>query len=123
MSRCSAWRTAQHSVGSGIDPEQITWAQRFEDGIQSLRLCKLKAIFGDAVQVRFAPLECTMQDRCLLACTPPLPRGLLANGDDDDAGFIQCLQRGVEALNAAGGPIDCRPMGLKSAKYDFDYTG
>jgi len=123
MSRCSAWRTATHSFGSGIDPEQITWAERFEDGIQILRLRRLKTIFGDAVQVRFAPRECTMQDRCLIAGASSLPPSLLANGDDDDACFFASLQRGLDGLLAEGGPIDCRPKGLKSAKYEFDYTG
>jgi len=120
MSRCSAWRTASGSLGNAIQPEQREWAELFEDALQAPRLRRLHNIFGAAEEVRFAPHECTLQDRCLLAGTPPLPAGLFAHGDGcEDAAFLARLRTGAAGLTT---PIDCRPKGLKSARYDFDYT-
>merc|ERR1719401_850482 len=76
---CSAWRTASGSEGNAIHPEQVAWAELFEDALQSLRLQRLRRTFGEAVQVRFAPRECTLQDRCLVASVAPLPPGLWAH--------------------------------------------
>merc|ERR1740121_570205 len=102
MSRCSAWRTASESDGNAIGPEQVAWAELFEDALQALRIRRLREIFGAATQVRFAPRECTLQDRCLMAAAPPLPSGLWAHGGDD-ASFAQQLGRAVEALCADNG--------------------
>eukprot|EP00435_Cladocopium_sp_Y103_P006392 s1158_g2.t1 len=122
MSKCSAWRSASQSLGNAITDEQLSWAEIFEDHLQTPRLSKLRRCFGAATEVRFAPRECTLQDRCLLAMKPPFPSNLLAHHDDDPK-FFAALEQGVqELLSAAGGPIDCRPKGLKSAKYDFDYS-
>lgn len=121
MSRCSAWRTASESEGNAIGPEQVAWAELFEDGLQALRIQRLCDIFGAATQVRFAPRECTLQDRCLLAGAPPLPSELWAHGENT-AAFTTQLRQAAEALCASSGPIDCRPKGLQSLKYDFDYT-
>ncbi|CAE8629944.1 unnamed protein product [Polarella glacialis] len=125
MSRCSAWRSASGSDGNAICPEQVRWAELFEDHLQALRLRRLAEAFGDSAEVRFAPRECTLQDRCLLAAEPPMPGGLLAHSERfRDEEFLACLRNGVLALLAetGGGPIDCRPKGLKSSKYGFDYT-
>lgn len=142
MSRCSAWRTACGSEGNAIGPEQVEWAELFEDALQSPRLRRLGQIFGSAAQVRFAPNSCTLQDRCLLAASTPLPvaswpgggRGeedgtqrsgpLAAAGETSCNGsaFVAQVKRAAEALVESNGPIDCRPKGLKSARYGFDYT-
>jgi len=124
MSRCSAWRTASESRGNAIHDEQLEWAELFEDSLQALRLQRLRQIFSTVNEVRFAPRNCTMQDRCLLACTGEFPDGLLAHGDDCHDDHFHCrIQRGLAELFAdGGGPIDLRPKGLKSTKYDFDYT-
>merc|ERR1719437_177310 len=82
MSRCSAWRTASNSLGNAILPEQCEWAELFEDMVQSLRLQRLERIFGAAEELRFAPIECTLQDRCLVAAPPPLPAALWMQGAD-----------------------------------------
>eukprot|EP00439_Symbiodinium_sp_Y106_P049069 s3548_g6.t1 len=119
MSRCSAWRSASASLGNAITSQQVSWAELFEDHLQSLRLKRLSTAFGTSVEVRFAPQECTLQDRCLLAAES-VPEAIYASSD---LAFLQQLERGVRELSeAAGGPLDCRPKGLKSAKYDFDYT-
>merc|ERR1712093_45199 len=81
MSRCSAWRNTAGSVGSAILDEQLRWAELFEDAIQRLRIQRLLEVFGDAAQVRFAPPECTLQDRCLVASSAPLPPGIWAHSD------------------------------------------
>merc|ERR1712232_1505164 len=44
MSRCSAWRTASNSLGNAILPEQVQWAELFEDALQGLRLKRLRRI-------------------------------------------------------------------------------
>ncbi|CAE7805706.1 unnamed protein product [Symbiodinium necroappetens] len=120
MSRCSAWRSASASLGNAITSQQVSWAELFEDHLQSLRLKRLSTAFGASVEVRFAPRECTLQDRCLLAAESSVPEAIYASSDP---AFLQQLTRGVRELSeAAGGPLDCRPKGLKSAKYDFDYT-
>lgn len=122
MSKCSAWRSASQSLGNAISEDQFSWAEIFEDHLQTPRLSKLRRCFGAAAEVRFAPRECTLQDRCLLAMKAPFPRNLMAHHDDDPR-FFAALEQGVqELLSAAGGPIDCRPKGLKSTKYDFDYS-
>ncbi|CAK0792748.1 unnamed protein product, partial [Prorocentrum cordatum] len=95
----------------------------FEDAVQALRLRRLAELFEAVAQVRFAPSECTLQDRCLVAGAAPLPEGILAHGEASrDGGFLRRLRAGAAELLADGGPMDCRPKGLKSAKYDFDYT-
>lgn len=122
MSKCSAWRSASQSLGNAISEDQFSWAEIFEDHLQTPRLSKLRRCFGAAAEVRFAPRECTLQDRCLLAMKAPFPRNLMAHHDDDPR-FFAALEQGVqELLSAAGGPIGCRPKGLKSTKYDFDYS-
>jgi len=126
MSRSSAWRSASGSDGNAIRSEQVEWAEVFEDSLQSLRRRRLRRIFGAASEVRFAPRECTLQDRCLVACgtSPALPLGLFAHGaESEDVDFVKTLQDAATALlEEHGGPIDCRPRGLKSARYDFDNT-
>jgi hypothetical protein len=123
MSRCSAWRNTAGSFGSAILDEQLRWAELFEDSLQRLRTQRLVEVFGAATQVRFAPSECTMQDRCLVASAPPLPPGIWAHGDcSEDSEFLAQLRSGAEVLLADSGPIDCRPKGIRSTKYDFDYT-
>jgi len=123
MSRCSAWRTASGSDGNAVTDAQLEWAELFEDALQALRLRRLEQLLGAAAQVRFAPSECTLQDRCLLAGPPPLPRSLWAGGSEcTDEAFLSQLQVASEVLCNSSGPLDCRPRGLKSAKYDFDYT-
>merc|ERR1719199_1302954 len=97
MSRCTAWRTASGSLGNAIEPEQLAWAELFEDSIQALRLRRLRHVFGEAIQVRFAPQSCTLQDRCLLASTVPLAEGLLAM---EDRRFVEKMSAGVAALLA-----------------------
>ena len=122
MSKCSAWRSASGSLGNAITSEQVSWAELFEDHLQSLRLKRLSIAFGSSAEVRFAPRECTLQDRCLLAAEDTIPEAASACVISDPP-FLQQLERGVEELfKEAGGPLDCRPKGLKSAKYDFDYT-
>lgn len=124
LSRCSAWRSASGSEGNAIHGDQVAWAELFEDSVQALRLGRLAEIFEAVEQVRFAPAECTLQDRCLVAGPAPLPEGVLAHGEAvRDGGFLRRLRAGVAELLADGGPMDCRPKGLRSAKYDFDYTG
>jgi len=115
MSRSTSWRTNSESLNNAVQTEQIRWSEDFEDALQALRVRRLAEIFGHAVQVRFAPRACTLQDRCLLASTVPLPIS-----DSMDAEFVERVRAGVRAL---GGPLDCRPKGFKSAKFDFDYTG
>jgi len=123
MSRCSAWRTASGSDGNAVSDTQLEWAELFEDALQALRLQRLEQLLGAAAQVRFAPSECTLQDRCLLAGAAPLPRSLWAGGNEcTDEAFLRQLQVASEMLCKSSGPMDCRPRGLKSAKYDFDYT-
>mmetsp|Transcript_18339 Transcript_18339/g.42828 ORF Transcript_18339/g.42828 Transcript_18339/m.42828 type:complete len:479 (+) Transcript_18339:94-1530(+) len=119
MSRCSAWRNTCGSRGSRITPEQVALAESFEDALQALRTKRLQSIFGDAVQVRFAPRACTMQDRCLLATPHPMPDFF---NEALPGRFIRELRVAADALCSSTGPIDCRPRGLKSAKYDFDFT-
>mmetsp|Transcript_66861 Transcript_66861/g.160055 ORF Transcript_66861/g.160055 Transcript_66861/m.160055 type:complete len:469 (+) Transcript_66861:27-1433(+) len=119
MSRCSAWRTASGSRGSAHCAEQVELAEHFEDALQAMRLRRLRRLFGDATQVRFAPRECTLQDRCLIATRRSLP-DLVSEVSAEK--FISSLSSAADALRSAGGPIDCRPKGLKSTKYDFDYT-
>jgi hypothetical protein len=124
MSRCSAWRTAAGSDGNAINANQIRWAEFFEDALQHLRLQRLCTLFGTAAQIRFAPPECTLQDRCLLASASPLPPGIWAHGETaKDPAFMEQLRSASQALLADCGPLDCRPKGLRSARYDFDYTG
>lgn len=123
MSRCSAWRTASESLGNAIQPEQLEWAELFEDALQTLRLRRLAQIFGASSEIRFAPRECTLQDRCLVAAPSPIPEGIRAHGEaSTDPAFLMQLRTAAAQLLADTGPIDCRPLGLKSAKYDFDYT-
>merc|ERR1711865_258623 len=81
MSRCSAWRNTAGSVGSAILDDQLRWAELFEDSIQRLRVQRLSDNFAEVVQLRFAPPECTIQDRCLIARTDPLPPEIFAHGD------------------------------------------
>eukprot|EP00928_Gymnodinium_smaydae_P088082 TRINITY_DN72229_c0_g1_i1.p1 TRINITY_DN72229_c0_g1~~TRINITY_DN72229_c0_g1_i1.p1 ORF type:complete len:481 (+),score=74.16 TRINITY_DN72229_c0_g1_i1:134-1444(+) len=122
MSRCSSWRSASGSLGNAIAPDQVQWAELFEDHLQSLRLRRLKRLFGASIEVRFAPSECTLQDRCLLAGQASLLQTLDAHSNGET--FVKSLSAASIALTTQlGGPIDCRPKGLKSAKYDFDYTG
>jgi len=123
MSRCSAWRNTFGSDGNAIHDAQLEWAELFEDALQALRLRRLEQLLGAAAQVRFAPSECTLQDRCLLAGAAPLPRSLWAGSNEcTDEAFLRQLQVASEMLCKSSGPLDCRPRGLKSAKYDFDYT-
>jgi len=119
MSRCSAWRNTCGSHGSRITPEQVALAESFEDALQALRTKRLQSIFGEALQVRFAPRACTMQDRCLLATPKPMPDFF---NEASPGQFISELRAAADALCSSTGPIDCRPRGLKSAKYDFDFT-
>lgn len=122
MSRCSAWRSASGSEGNAISQEQVRWAELFEDHVQALRLRRLKRIFGDSAEVRFAPRACTLQDRCLLA-SQALPADLFTSGAASESSFLLQLRSGAsKLLQELGGPIDCRPKGLRSARYDFDYT-
>lgn len=124
MCRFSAWRTVQGSAGNAIDPEQVVWAEVFEDAVNSLRIRRLQQLFGAAAQVRFAPTQCTLQDRCLIAGRAPLPPGIWANGEFcTDDGFISRIKSSVRALHAMGGPIDCRPRGVQSGKFDPDEAG
>merc|ERR1712129_74001 len=124
MSRCSAWRNTAGSVGAAILEEQLRWAELFEDSIQRPRLRRLSEVFGASTQVRFAPLECTLQDRCLLAGAEPLPPGIWAHGElATDAAFLAQLRTASQALLADSGAIDCRPKGIRSKRYDFDTTG
>lgn len=121
MSRCCAWRTTAQSLGNAILPKQERWSELFEDAVQSVRLRKLRLAFGSSAQVRFAPRSCTLQDRCLIASR------LISAGAVDPAvqstSFISMLRAGAENFKrVSGGPIDCHPKGLKSAKFDFDYT-
>lgn len=121
MSRCSAWRSASGSDGNAIHADQLAWAELFEDALQSLRLRRLEEVFGFATEVRFAPSECTLQDRCLVAAASPLPPGIWAHGEDcEDTAFVSSLRTAVGDLLAETGPIDCRPLGLKSSRYDSD---
>jgi len=123
MSRCSAWRTAAGSNGNAIHTDQLEWAELFEDALQTLRLRRLDRIFGASTEVRFAPSSCTLQDRCLIAGPPPLPTGIFAHdGTSSDPAFLAQLRQSAGRLLADTGAIDCRPRGLKSAKYGFDYS-
>lgn len=125
MSRCAAWRNTAGSLGNAIHEDQLRWSEFFEDGVQAVRLQRLKEIFGDAVQVRFAPQECTLQDRCLVAAAPPLPAALWSHGGNlgtSTSDFVAHIQGAAAALVQSSGAIDCRPKGLRSAKFDFDYT-
>eukprot|EP00927_Polykrikos_kofoidii_P031914 TRINITY_DN27325_c0_g1_i1.p1 TRINITY_DN27325_c0_g1~~TRINITY_DN27325_c0_g1_i1.p1 ORF type:complete len:667 (+),score=136.26 TRINITY_DN27325_c0_g1_i1:61-2001(+) len=152
MSRSSSWRSASGSDGNAILDGQVAWAEFFEDALQSLRLRRLRRLFGAACEVRFAPRACTMQDRCLIGAPPAdlrrngidlgaevataeeslaavagdrhlFPQKLFLH-DGEDAAFAAQLQRSsTELLAMNDGPIDCRPRGLKSARYEFDNTG
>lgn len=123
MSRCSAWRSAAGSEGNAVQDGQLQWAELFEDCLQAPRLRRLGQVFGAAAEVRFAPRGCTLQDRCLLASAAPLPAGLWAHGEvEADEAFLAQLRASGTRLLAASGPIDCRPRGLKSERYGFDYT-
>jgi len=123
MSRCSAWRSAAGSEGNAVQTEQLLWAELFEDCLQAPRLRRLGRVFGAAAEVRFAPRRCTLQDRCLVAAAEPLPGGLWAHGARGaDGAFLAHLRTAGSQLLAASGPIDCRPRGLRSERYGFDYT-
>jgi len=123
LSRCSAWRTTAKSLGNGVLEEQLEWAELFEDSIQSFRLRRLEDIFGASAEIRFAPSQCTLQDRCLVSVQgTELPAGVFAHESTQDPAFMQQLRKAAEELLKISGPLDCRPRGLKSAKFGFDYT-
>ena len=119
MSKCSAWRSASGSLGNAITSEQVSWAELFEDHLQTLRLKRLSTAFGTSLEVRFAPRECTLQDRCLLATESPLPETICADHSSDPV-FLDRLENGVKELfKEAGGPLDCRPKDFWTAESVF----
>jgi len=130
--RCVAWRTTAGALGSRITPQQVRAAELFEDALQQPRLRLLQRAFPAAAEVLFIDKEKSPQNRCLLAGSP---QGLhLACNDGASSGtcetkavtsmapFVEALQMACgELLEANGGkPVDLKPHGFVSAKYDYD---
>jgi len=130
--RCVAWRTTAGALGNRITPQQVRAAELFEDALQQPRLRLLQGSFPAAAEVLFIEKEKSPQNRCLLAgsleslhsaCNDGASSGVCeTEAAANMVPFVEALQRaGRELLEAnRGKPVDLKPHGFVSAKYDYD---
>lgn len=121
--RCVAWRTTAGALGSRITVPQVRAAELFEDVLQQPRLNALRQLFPAAEEVAFVPRERSPQNRCLLAGSAPALR-LAAGAPGAEAALLRALGAARGRLLAAtgGAPVDLRPHGFVSTKYNYDGT-
>ncbi|CAE8634730.1 unnamed protein product [Polarella glacialis] len=121
--RCVAWRTTAGAAANRITPLQVRAAELFEDALQQPRLNMLKSIFPSAVEVAFVPQRSSPQNRCLIAGSEAGVRRAAASGEGE-AAAAECLAALSAArdklIAACGGPLDLKPHGFVSSKYDYD---
>jgi len=113
--RGCSWRT--DAGASSISALRVRAAELFEDILQQPRLSLLRRLFPEVREVAFVPRANTPQNRCIVAG----PSNWL-DGDQDVA-FLCALRTARDAILASvRGPLDLRPHGYASAKYDYDGT-
>lgn len=117
--RCVAWRTTASSESNRILASQVQAAELFEDTLQEPRLNLLRNIFPAALEIVFVPKEHSPQNRCLIAGSV---RGVREAVTDSDAS-LSALQHARNLIwESVGGPLDLRPRGFVSSKYEYDGT-
>lgn len=119
--RCVAWRTTAGALQNRITGLQVRAAELFEDALQQPRLNALQRFFPAAVEVVFVSAKSSPQNRCLLAGEVEAVRRA-AEGEGAEALLRDlCITRDA-LLAACGGPLDLKPKGFVSSKYDYDGT-
>jgi len=111
--RYSAWRTATSKI---IDL-QVRAAELLEDVLQQPRLNLLRRVFPAATEVAFVPVQCSPQNRCLLAgSVEGLRWAQIAAGD---TAFLKALQAvRQEVLIVTGG----QPLHLPTASCELQHS-
>eukprot|EP00747_Dinoflagellata_sp_TGD_P201165 gnl/TRDRNA2_/TRDRNA2_74638_c1_seq1.p1 gnl/TRDRNA2_/TRDRNA2_74638_c1~~gnl/TRDRNA2_/TRDRNA2_74638_c1_seq1.p1 ORF type:complete len:320 (+),score=37.96 gnl/TRDRNA2_/TRDRNA2_74638_c1_seq1:1-960(+) len=116
--RYCAWRTTAVSQQSRVIPNQVRLAELFEDALQQPRLNTLRRLFPVATEVAFVPAAHSPQNRCLLAGSP---EAVFRAKAPDGETFIRQLQATRDRwLADLGAPLDLKPKGFVSARYDYD---
>eukprot|EP00927_Polykrikos_kofoidii_P065035 TRINITY_DN60833_c0_g1_i1.p1 TRINITY_DN60833_c0_g1~~TRINITY_DN60833_c0_g1_i1.p1 ORF type:complete len:647 (-),score=140.19 TRINITY_DN60833_c0_g1_i1:36-1883(-) len=115
--RCVAWRTTAGALQNRIIEAQVRAAELFEDFLQQPRLNLLRELFPAATEVAFVPAGKSPQNRCLLAGTVDGVREATSHNEDFLAALVTARD---ELLRAIGGPLDLKPRGFVSSKYEYD---
>jgi len=124
--RCISWRTTERDTASRIISAQVRAAEMFEDVLQQPRLRLLGQLFPVAAEVVFVPSAQSPQNRCLLAAGSASALAAATGRDTDgcvEMSFMEALMAARdELLSGLGGPLDLKPYGFVSPKYDYDGT-
>merc|ERR1711892_671456 len=116
--RCVAWRSTAGASGNRVTDKQVRAAELFEDVLQQPRLNMLRRLFPAASEVCFIPSVHSLQNRCLLAGS----EAALQQAKEPPEAFLQALRKARSDLLAAtgGSPLDLKPKGFVSSKYEYD---
>mmetsp|Transcript_112849 Transcript_112849/g.319195 ORF Transcript_112849/g.319195 Transcript_112849/m.319195 type:complete len:548 (+) Transcript_112849:83-1726(+) len=118
--RCVAWRTTAKGADSRTTALQVRAAELFEDVLQQPRLNRLRSLFQVAEEVAFVPQESSPQNRCLVGGVAERVRRAVA---PDEGALLAAIGAARAELCAAGGcPLDLKPRGFVSQKYEYDGT-
>lgn len=118
--RCVAWRTTSGAASNRITAMQIRAAELFEDLLQQPRLNELRRSFSAAEEVIFVSAARSPQNRCLIGARTP--EALITARDPGDS-FVAALADARDELAVVvGGPLDLKPRGFVSSRFDYDGT-
>jgi len=144
MARCSGYRNNAQSQYARATPEMVQLAEAFEDALQAPRQRKLAHLFGRCEERRYVPSSSSLQNRVLIAgenflcdCKRENKGGFSEAATANQATstsvarpatdvcycmndrLLSMMRRRIEEEGSAW-PLDFRPQGFGSAKYDYD---
>jgi hypothetical protein len=104
-------------IHHSVVPEVLEFAEAMEDSLQAPRIQRLRAIFGHCEERLYVPFESSPQNRCLVASRVDRQR-IPTEASDTLLGII----RARVAEEGSRWPLDFRPLGLASSRFDWDGT-
>lgn len=115
LARKTAWRNTSRAETSLITEEMLVEAEYFESWLQEFRVRRLREIFAFATQFIYCHSgPHSQQNRCLVGAHAALPKE-----NEATAKFFELVHRRAEEQRDWL-PIDLRPRGLVSIKFNYD---